>query len=60
MDRRTVLKGGLVLAATSHAAVVAPEMAELASVDEFLKTASPTEIIRYHTDALLRELMLMP
>lgn len=53
MDRRTVLKGGLVFAATSHAAVLAPEMAKAPSVDEFLKVALPSEIIRYHTNALM-------
>lgn len=55
MDRRSFLRGGLVLAATSHAAANAPEMVTAAavSIDEFLKVATPAEIARYHTDALM-------
>lgn len=56
MDRRTVLKGGLVLAAASHSVALAPEPATPMSVDDFLKVASPNEIVRYHTNSLLEAL----
>jgi hypothetical protein len=56
MDRRTVLKGGLVLAAASHSVALAPEPVTPMSVDDFLKVASPSEIVSYHTNSLLEAL----
>lgn len=57
MDRRTVLKGGLVLAVTSHAAASSLELQSVsASLDEFLNMATPAEVIRYHTNALMEAL----
>lgn len=54
MDRRTVLKGGFVFAATSHAMAVAPERPlQQFSVDDFLSRALPSERVRYHANALV-------
>jgi hypothetical protein len=44
MNRRSVLKGGAILAVTAHSAAVAPALSQDAvSVDGFLATASATE-----------------
>lgn len=60
MNRRTVLKAGLVIAATSHAATNAPETPVVpVSVDDFLRVATPAEVARYHTNALLEALSEM-
>jgi len=53
MNRRTILKGGVVLAAVSHGAAVAPTLAKPAvSVDDFLGRATAAEKVRYHAEAL--------
>ena len=54
MNRRTILKGGLALAATSHTAVaVADARASVkTSVDDFLAEASASERVTYHAEAL--------
>lgn len=60
MDRRTVLKGGIILAATSHVVASPPDAPiESISVDEFLKVATPAEIVRYHTNSLMEAMALM-
>lgn len=55
MNRRTILKGSLVLAATSHTAVATAETSAPAtvSIDEFLAKALPSERVRYHSNALV-------
>lgn len=56
MDRRTVLKGGLVLAASAHTAVATAEVkvpAEI-SIDDFLARASAAERAWYHVNALAK------
>ncbi|MDI7921751.1 hypothetical protein [Ferirhizobium litorale] len=54
MNRRTVLKGGLVLAVTSHTAIADSAIAEPSpmSVDDFLANATPAERAQYHANAL--------
>jgi len=54
MNRRTVLKAGLVIAASSHTAVATAETSAVASVriDEFLNVATAAERARYHANAL--------
>lgn len=55
MNRRTILTGGLVLAATSHTGLATADTSVAASVsiDEFLAKALPSERIRYHSNALV-------
>lgn len=62
MNRRTVLKGGFVLAATAHTAVASGEVEKAGagvSIDQFLKIATPAEIVRYHANALADAMAIM-
>lgn len=54
MNRRAVLKAGLVLAASSHTAVATAETSPVAhiTVDAFLIKATAAERVRYHANAL--------
>lgn len=53
MNRRTMLKGGIVLAATAHTAALAP-IPEPPPIDwaAFFATASPAELCRFHSNGL--------
>lgn len=53
MNRRAVLKGSLVLAATSHTAVAVADAQATMSIDDFLAKALPSEKARYHSNALV-------
>lgn len=53
MNRRTILKGGIVLAVTGHTAVASGEASPaVVSIDDFLANGTPAEIVRYHANAL--------
>lgn len=53
MNRRTILKAGFVLAATSHTAVATAEVQPAKiTIDDFLAKAAPSERARYHANAL--------
>lgn len=53
MKRRTILKGGIIFAATAHTAASAPALPKQPmSIDDFLATALPAEKARYHANAL--------
>ena len=54
MNRRTVLKAGFVIAASSHTAIATAETGAVASIsiDDFLKVATAAERARYHDNEL--------
>ncbi|WP_107341488.1 hypothetical protein [Agrobacterium pusense] len=53
MKRRTILKGGIILAATAHTAASAPTLPkDHTSIYDFLAKALPAEKARYHANAL--------
>lgn len=53
MKRRTILKGGIILAATAHTAASAPSLPPVpTTIDDFLAKALPAERARYHANAL--------
>jgi hypothetical protein len=59
MERRTFLKGA-VIAASAPAAALAPEIPAIREIDinKFLAKATPAEIIRYHSNALMEALSI--
>jgi hypothetical protein len=53
MNRRTILKGGVILAATAHTAASAPAIPkQQLSIDDFLAKALPSQKAAYHANAL--------
>jgi hypothetical protein len=60
MNRRTILKGGIVLAVTGHTAVASDETSPAAvSIDDFLDSATPAERARYHANGLMEAMAEM-
>lgn len=54
MNRRTLLKGGIVLAVTGHTAAASGETNPAAvSIDDFLAKATAAERARYHANGLM-------
>lgn len=52
MNRRTILKGGLVLAATAHTAINPDYQPAVMSIDDFLSKATPDERVKFFSDGL--------
>lgn len=54
MNRRDILKGAFVVAASTPAVALAPSTGKLLDMNDFLARASPHELAQYHAEALAK------